>query len=209
MRKLLMLLFLILASTTILTAQKIQIQKSDPFDEPDDTWNKLLQLKNGSTLFFHRKDGKGIEVTVYDKNRKKIGQNFVESDDFDDDAKIRGLYEINGEAVLFFFRICKEPVLFRYRINATTGALIQKDDLGTLEHLPSMAMQYKFVLNSHLSGFDVEKDPNSDFYTTITYDQEIKIGSSGKQYIKVTHFDGSHKKKIDSLFTIYNGGFIA
>ncbi len=201
MRKLLMLLFLALASTSVLTAQKINIQKSDAFEEPDDTWNKLLQFKNGNTLFFHRKDGKGIEVTVYDKSRKKTGQNFVESDDFDDNALICGLYEINGEAVLFFYRICKEPVLFRYRINATTGALVQKDELGTLEHLPGMAIQYKFALNSHLSGFDVEKDPNSDFYTTITYDQEIKIGSSGKQQITVTHFDGSHKKINEGRYT--------
>jgi hypothetical protein len=194
MKKILFCLFLILSAANMLSAQKLHVEKSDQFDEPDYTWNQLLQFKNGNTLFFHRKDGKGIEVTVYDKNRKKIAQSFVESDDFDDDAKIRGLYEINGEAVLFFFRVCKEPVLFRYRINAETGTLIQKDELGHLEHLPSMAIQYKFALGAHYSGFDVAKDPNSDFYTVITYDAEMGIGSSGKQYITVAHFDGSHKK---------------
>ncbi len=138
MKKILFCLFLTLSIANVLSAQKFHIEKSDQFDEPDYTWNQLLQCKNGNTLFFHRKDGKGIEVTVYDKNRKKIAQSFVESEDFDDDAKLRALYEINGEAVLF--SLCSLQVNLFY---SATGSIQQPATLiykrmtffGHLEHL--------------------------------------------------------------------------
>ena len=65
-------IFFVLLSLQVgtLTAQ-YHVEKSAEFDEPDFGWNKLLQLKNGNTFYFHSTKKDGMEVTVYNKQRKK------------------------------------------------------------------------------------------------------------------------------------------
>ena len=80
MKKTLFVLFTLLAYVQFVKAQTPHVEMSDPFDEPEESnWNKLLQIKNGNTFYFHFTKKDGIEVTVYDKNRKQIATNTLTS----------------------------------------------------------------------------------------------------------------------------------
>ena len=72
MKKALIFLSAVLFCVTALTAQQFKVEKSEVFDEPSNGWNKVFQLKNGNTFFFHGAHKEGLTITVYDKQRKII-----------------------------------------------------------------------------------------------------------------------------------------
>jgi hypothetical protein len=81
--KILLILFVFIANSFFTIAQKFHIEKSREFNEPEYGWNKVLQLKNGNTFFFHSTKKDGIEVTVYTKLRKQIASRTLESNLWD------------------------------------------------------------------------------------------------------------------------------
>src|ERR1017187_6840724 len=118
MKKTLFVLFALFVSIVTVTGQQFHIEKSKEFDEPEYGWNKLLQLKNGNTFFFHSTKKDGIEVTVYNKQRKQIASRTLESSLWDigkmKQSRIVGLYEINGEPVIFIVQADdREPTLYQ------------------------------------------------------------------------------------------------
>ena len=102
--------------------------------------------------------------------------------------KICGAYEINGEPVIFLQYFGDvTPVLYRLRINPSTGALIKEEVVG-------LRPKKFFMRQANDIGFDqniyVEKDPESDNYAVIYFNgKEREVGDR----IKVMHFDGNHK----------------
>ena len=49
------------------------------FQEPEKGYAKILQLKNGNTLFFHSTKKDGIDLVIYNKQRKQIATRTLES----------------------------------------------------------------------------------------------------------------------------------
>ena len=202
-------MFAILASFSTLSAQQFHIEKSDGFDEPDYGWNKIIQLKNGNTLFLHAANKEGIEVVVFDKSRKKISEKTLTSQMWDErklkSSKIAGLYEINGEPVLFLAQADDHaPTLYRLRINAMTGDLVKEEVLGSLpKDAPFGDWAIKF---GHADPNDiiVEKDPNSDCYAVIFFNGFAK---DRNERIRVVHYDGTHKIINDALYESPGGAF--
>jgi hypothetical protein len=195
MKKPLLILTAILLCITSLFAQQTAIEKSEEFDEPAYGWNKLLQMKNGNTMFFHGTRKNGVEVTVYDSKRKQIASKEMETKLCDLDnmkkAKIIGLYEIAGEAVIFIVQADdRVPTLYRIRVNASTGDIIKEDELGQLPKT-SMWQGYAMVFGGvDASDMIVEKDPNSDCYAVIIFNG---FAHNRSERIRVLHYDGSHK----------------
>ena len=58
-------------SICMLSAEQFHVEKSVEFDEPEFGWNKLLQLKNGNTFYFHSTRKDGIELTRSTNNESK------------------------------------------------------------------------------------------------------------------------------------------
>ena len=207
MRKLLLIAALILLSLGSVFAQQTGIEKSEEFDEPEYGWNKLLQMKNGNTMFFHGTRKNGVEVTIYDSKRKQIATKEMETKLCDLDnmkkAKIIGLYEISGEGVIFLVQADdRVPTLYRIRVNATTGVIIKEDELGQLPKT-SMWQGYAMVFGGvDASDMIVEKDPNSDCYATIVFNG---FAHNRSERIRVTHYDGNHKA-INTAFYESPGG---
>lgn len=131
MKKVLFLLAVVLISLSGYT-QSAPYELSAPIDLPATGTNQLLLMKNGNTLLFHFENTKAILVKVFDKNHKEIAQQKHVCDTLDinalDRSWIVGLYEINGEAVLFFEQAyLNRNSLIRLRIHAETGKLIKED----------------------------------------------------------------------------------
>jgi len=191
MKKMLPLLAAMLLCTHALIAQAPKIEKSAAFDEPSDGWNKVLLLKNGNTFYFHFTKKEGIELTVYNPARKVIATKEITSDLWDvrklRTSSILGLYEINGEPVLFLMQMDqKEPVVYRLRFNATRGNIVKEEEVDRLPRVNVWAAAAG-LLNE---GVVVEKDPNSNYYAIIDF---VWHKNEDDKTIKVVHYNGSHK----------------
>ena len=176
-------LLAIASSVTTLNAQQFHVEKSEVFDEPDPGWNSILQLKNGNTFLFHIGDKGGINVTVYDKSRKMVSQKDFAGKLWDPaDVVDHWLYEINGEAVVFLnLQDHYQRTLVRLRLKGTDGEMIKEEVVATAGAAKSSPVEFGLV--------DVKKDPTSDCYVVVA---EVMKGMDEK--IKVTHYDGDHKK---------------
>ena len=195
MRKALLIFAAMLLCISALMAQHVGIEKSEEFDEPKAGWNRLMQLKNGNTLFFHSTRKDGIEVTVYNKQRKLIATTSLDSKLWDIDklkkTKIEALYEINGEPVLFVIQADdKVPTLYRMCLNPNTGAVTKEDELGHLGKTSIWAGYAMAFGGVDASDMIVEKDPNSDCYAVIYFNG---FAHNSSERIKVVHYDGTHK----------------
>ena len=176
-------LLAILSSTTTIIAQQFHVEKSEVFDEPGGGWNQILQLKNGNTFLLHMEDKGGIDVTVYDKSRKIAAQKNITGKLWDPaDVVDKWLYEINGEPVVFLnLQDHYQRTLVRIRLNPADGGMIKEEIVTSAGAAKSSPVEFGFI--------DVKKDLESDCYAVIA---ESLRGVDGK--IKVTHYDGDHKK---------------
>jgi hypothetical protein len=190
-------LFFAVLSVTVGTvlAQQPKVSLSQPFEEPEDGWNKVMQLSNGNTFFLHFTKKEGIEVTVYDPAHKVISQKQLTSQLWNPRAMrqsiVEGLYEIQGQPVLFIQQLQdRTPTLFRLRLDAQTGEIEKEKQIGSMERYKSgsaWAMAYGGV---DASDVFVEKDPASDAYAVAYFNGFAK--ESGKR-IEVVHYSGNHK----------------
>ena len=178
---------------TLQLAAQPKIEKSEIFREPlSDGWTKLLLLKNGNTFYFHYGGKKGIQVIVFDKNKKKVATQSIKSDNWNVKkrklVKICGLYEINNQPVIFLqYFGGKSPVLYRIQINPSNGSLVKEDVIGSSH---GKAANIFILYSATDQEYYVEKDPESDNYAIISYNGRSRDLS---QRIKIMHFDGDHK----------------
>ncbi len=174
-----------------LLAQAPEITRSKPFDEPDDGASRLLLMKNGNTLFFHFTAKKGVDVVVYDK--KHHASSTVNSRirswkaKKTKNASLAGLYEMNGEGVVFIKQaIHRKTCLFRLIFDGKTGKLVKEEMI------------------SDLPDSQVRKDPNSEYYAVAGF-SSLERGSN--EMIKVTHYSPDHKEINEASYESPNGGF--
>lgn len=93
--------------------------------------NKVLCLSDGKTMLFHFENNKPIAVMVFDASRKRVANVTIENELMDvfllSTSLFKGLYEINGEGVVFFEQqLNSRRALIRLRFDATSGRLIDE-----------------------------------------------------------------------------------
>jgi len=196
MYKIFCILLLMIHSVPGVFAQAPHIEKSEPFDEPDNGYNKVLLMKNGNTFFFHFARKEGIEIEVYNKERKLTATQEITSDMWDTKKMktiiVAGLYEINNEAVLFVvIAEGRTPTLYRLRFKGTTGAKVREEEVG------SASKSRAFAMSKETNSIFVEKDPESDCYAVIFFNGYSK---DPDEKIKVIHFDGNHKRLSTAIY---------
>ena len=195
---------LLLAALTLLlcvqasVAQTSKVEYSEPFDEPEDGWRKVLQLSNGNTFFFNYTGKDGIDVSVYDKTRKLVGQKNIVGDHWEPKeikvTKIAGLYEIGGAPVIFIQQVIKRtPKLYRLVFNPNTGAIVSEEEISSLQKFHA-GMAFALVYGGvEEPAFHVEKSPVSDNYAVINFNS---ISPESDERIEVLYYgveNGKHK----------------
>lgn len=189
-----------------------RIELSESFDEPEGGWNKVLQLTNGNTFFFHFTEKKGIEVWMYDKKRRKSSNLAISGKLWDarrlPESMVEGLYEIGGQPVIFIHQtIDRVPSLFRIVLNAQTGALESEEQISTL---PKYRVGSKWAMRYGGVGamdFYVEKDPYSECYAVVNFNT---FSSESGERIEVIHYNGeqgNHKIQNRAFYDVPEGGF--
>ncbi|HPI54067.1 MAG TPA: hypothetical protein PLU10_05195, partial [Chitinophagaceae bacterium] len=109
-----LLLFISLSSQ----AQFKVIASGPKFEEPEKGFAKILQLKNGYTLFIQSENMKNFRIKIYNSGHQQIVTKNLETPKI---APLRGcdleaIFEVNGQIVIFFsgYSSTMTPILFRY-----------------------------------------------------------------------------------------------
>lgn len=169
MKKILLSLLFLLPFVAI--AQLSVVAESQPFDEPEDGFARILALKNGSTAFLHITYKEGIDVKIFDPSHKEIVSKTIDPDYGKlKSPHVQGIYEIDNSINLFISEIDEGiPSLYRILIDEKDGHLIEKKTIGTLKKI-SMAQGYAVAFGGvPLPSFIVRKDPYSDNYGEVLY----------------------------------------
>ncbi|MCW3465635.1 hypothetical protein [Chitinophaga nivalis] len=166
------------------------------FAEPGDGWDKLLQLKNGNTIYLHFARKEGLTVNVYNPKRELAATDTVRSQLWNaadlESTEIDGIFEIKGQPVVFLQQIVKDsPVLYRLILDGETGKLRQEDKLGALPSIRHRSVYTQDNLASH--DCYVEKDRHSDHYAVAFFSgAAIQRTDSIRERIQVLHFSPEH-----------------
>lgn len=152
----LLLLFLVVAFTN---AGARNYELSEKIDISQVGWDKVLQVSNGNTFLFHFDARKPIVVKVFGPDRKEIASHRFIGKLVDvaalENSELHGIYEINGEAVIFISQaITNRNTLVALRFNTETGNLIKEQLLVTS---PSFQRKntYSLVRNTVNGGYAV------------------------------------------------------
>jgi hypothetical protein len=166
------LLLLSMLLVIIAKAQFKQIAEGPVFKEPVEGYGKILQLKNGNTMFINITTKKSIDVRLYDADHKEI---VVTNDELQTVGKLKhssieGVFEISGDVVICISEIdSRTPVLYRVIIDGKNGNLKEESKIGELNKL-GFGAGYAIVWGDvPPPDFYVRKDPNSDNYAVAMF----------------------------------------
>lgn len=169
-------------------AQFTTVAESPAFQEPEDGAARILQLKNGNTLFLHYTARQGLAIQLFDSAHRRIDTlpsiaNLASYKNGNLDAA----FEAGGNAALFISdRTQKHPVMRRLTINGHTGQL-QEDSV--IADLDKINLRKKKV--STASDFLVIKDPWSESYAVWMYFNTDEETDGGYQ---IVHFGAGHRE---------------
>lgn len=189
---------LALLFTSQLSAQVPQVQLSNNFPEPGDGFDKILLLDNSYTAYLHFDKKAGIIVNMFDGQHKPAATDTVNAKLFDvnalNDTEIDGIYEINGQVVLFLQQLVKmKPRLYRLILDGKTGKLVQEDQLGELPTIQHRDVVVQDNFASH--DFYVAKDPRSGYYAVASFaGGELDKKETPGERVQVYQYSPDHQQ---------------
>lgn len=200
--KVLRFLCLLICVQTPLSAQFKPIAESTEFEEPDEGFTRVLQLKNGCTMFFHVTIKSGISVRLFDEKYKgKPARNIQPSFGKLKKARVDGIFEINGDATLLVSELeGKSPVLYRLIIDGATGKLKKEEKLAELEKLGFLRKRVTLTSIWGVPDFKVAKDPHSDNYAVFIY----RASESASKRMEIIHYGADHNELNRAYFSMLN-----
>ncbi|XZF13548.1 hypothetical protein ACTHGU_17345 [Chitinophagaceae bacterium MMS25-I14] len=184
MKHIILFLFTLFLTHAAFSQAAPAFELSAALDLPLTGWNKVLQVRNGNTLLFHLEPNKGILVKVFDPRHKEVATvkyicelidvNTLEMADF------KGLYDINGEAVLFMQQpYFNRTSLFRMRFDIGTGKLLKEE---IVERSTSLANETLFYIC---------KAKDNDNYAIFHYRNIVR---NPEERMTVSLWNGKHEK---------------
>jgi len=161
------------------------------FKEPEQGYGKILQLKNGNTLFVHITYKQGIEIQVYNRDHKQRAAKII-SPGYGNlkHALIEGIFEMQGDVVLFIADgEDRKPVLNRLIIDGNTGVLKDEKKIAELNRV-SMGQGYAMLFGKvPQPDFFIRKDPNSDNYALVMMNS---FESDRNKRLQIVFFGSDH-----------------
>ncbi|MES2701208.1 MAG: hypothetical protein V4649_01130 [Bacteroidota bacterium] len=182
-RKLVLLLISCLTAAAAI-AQEPKFQMSTPIAINQSGVFKVLCLRNGNTMLLHLEPSKPILVKIYDslhklKASREHGCGELNVNTFKTSI-FKGLFEVNGQAVLFFQQLhLTRQELVRVIIDGTTGRLVEEKMIGQSKAL------------SKPTQFYVMPNKAADNYA-------ILYSTDAPQFkecdVHITYFDSRHER---------------
>ncbi|MGX5820730.1 hypothetical protein ACWKWU_21220 [Chitinophaga lutea] len=199
MKKILM-LCLALCCSVISMAQFKTIADSPVFTEPEDGLARILQLKNGSTMFFVLTVKKGIEFKLYDpKHKLKVNKTLNPRYGKLKAGQVEAIFEANGDAVLLISEVDeRRPMLYRLIIDGVKGVIKKEETIGELPRV-KMGGGYAMAFgNVPPPAYFAYKDPSSDLYAVALFNS---FASERNERLEVALYNGRHEEIGRAFFT--------
>lgn len=186
-----------------------EVRLSESFPEPVDGNTRLLMTKAGNTLMFHFMPEDGIKVLVFDNTGAQKASSLITSKKWDVDhmerGELSGLYEINGDVVIFLMHVAKKiPTLFRIIVDQQTGKVKREDKLAeTFKYniMKGYAMAFGGV---DMPEIKVDKDPESGYYAVSVLNS---FESDRDERLEIIHYDSTHKEINRAHYDSPNGAY--
>jgi len=158
---------------------------SKPVDISLRGWNRVLLMRSGSTLLFHFEPSHLISVIAFDSAGKATAtqdDHYRVLDRFSlVKPDIKGLFELNGEAVLFLDQeLMTKHCLIRLRYSAASGRLIEEKLVAESKNA-NKRMEFYVMKNRHEDNYaiffctDLSHPRESDLY--VVYFDELHNSS--------------------------------
>lgn len=217
-------LFLLFFFTTLSSVVAYNYELSDKLDISQAGWDKILQVSNGNTMLFHFEARKPIVVKVFGPDRKEVGGHRFIGKLVDvvalENSELHGIYEINGEAVIFISQaINNKNTLVALRFNTQTGKLIKEQELATSPSF-NRKNDYSLVRNTVNGGYAVFcmrdlRAAKEETLSMLVFDEqhnmvrEVMMSLDTKEYDYVKHIstcvgsDGTIAVTLDCIKIIH------
>lgn len=170
-------------------AQFKQIAEGPKFDEPEEGFAKILQLKNGNTFYMHVTLKDGINVRIYNADHKeKTVTTFLPSyQELEEGDAVDGVFEINDKVIVFVNKY-EDNLLTLYRliIDGNTGKLSQQKVIAASRNPVKLS---KLRKPRQSDFFNIRKDPYSDNYAVAIYDESE---GDRTKVLEIIQYSGDH-----------------
>jgi hypothetical protein len=200
------LLIVSLLFLTVGHAQFKQLAEGPVFKEPTTGFAKILQMKNGNTVFVHMSEDDAIAVRVYNPAREEVNalnSPFTKIRNIEKSA-IEGVFEINGNIVIFVSKIeSRTPTLYRVLIDGATGSLKEEIKIAQLNRMALFAGYALAFGGVPMPDFYIRKDPNSDTYAIAMFNSfesdrskriEIVVYGADNQELRRAYYASPEEK---------------
>ena len=156
---------LLILFCSLANAQFVQIAEGPVFPDPIPGVSKILQMKNGNTMFLHINPDTAWNVHVYEAQYKaKTETNIEPAFGKLKSGNIEGIFEIKGDAVIMISNADENAItLYRLIIDGTTGKLKEEKQIASLKMNPAKKGDSKTIA-APKPGVHVRKDPSSENY---------------------------------------------
>lgn len=188
------LLFALLCISYLPTHAQFKLVAEGPkFEEPEEGFAKILQLKNGNTFYIHITAKDGINVRVYDASHKEKAVKTIspayESLIIENRDAVRGIFEMNNDVLVFMYKEDKEdklPRLHRLNFDGTSGNLKKQDIIAVGKY----TWRNRPMLGSY-TYFYVRKDPDSDNYALAMFDE---LTEDNTKRLEIVHYNSANSE---------------
>jgi hypothetical protein len=192
MKRLSLLLMFVLFQVLVF-AQLKPIAEGPLFQEDVTGYSRILQLKNGNTVYLHLSLRTGIDVTIYnsDHHLKKISH-IDPAFGALKGACINSLFEVDGNIILMISEVEERtPTLYRVVINGISGDMEREDKLGATAKYQSKDLPFIPEYPS-VSSFVVRKDPLSDNYALLI--KKNNDDAAVRNQVELILYDKDHRE---------------
>jgi hypothetical protein len=202
-------IILLISCTTLVTfacqAQPVVKYSASSFEEPVESANKILLLKNGNTILISTNETV-MRTRVYDKSNTLIStQNapykaLIKTSVLQNDKgqkikdikgqpiKYENAFEVNGKVVLLLSARSNAQNLYRYILDPVTGKVLTGEKIASTQIDKSWGHTLsEMVLNDVYTA----KDPVSDMYSVVLFNGYAEKGDPDR--VKLMTFDGDNK----------------
>lgn len=182
-------------------AQFTTIAEGANFSEPEQGFARILQFRNGNTMYLQFSMEGGIDIQLYDGAHKLLVQQAVAATYGRlERGSIDAVFETGGNATLLVSELDeKAPVLYRLVINGITGQLDRDEKLLTLTKLNATQYRTSMMSNTGRLDFFIENDPQTGDYAVVKIDPNA---ADKTQRTEALYFSAAHQQLSRAYFNI-------
>lgn len=180
-------------------AQFLQVTEGPLFPAPENGVVKLLQMKNGSTVYLHAEADSGMHVQVYEPQyRVRTETRFMPSSLKQRNLVVEGIFEMNADVVLMISGSGDEGVsLYRLLIDGKTAKLKDEQRIALVKGNHSVTGNGK-PAEPERPVFSVQHDSKGSGYAVAILNKFI---SDTSKLIEMLMFSHDNKESFRRHYT--------